>query len=85
MTKKETTKPLRENIDYTVGKDGNYIFSRTFLLTRGYCCQSGCTNCPYDYSSKVDPNIPAELQNPWGTDEQESAEQYVYDDDDINE
>jgi len=21
--------------------------SRQFLLDRGYCCNSGCTNCPY--------------------------------------
>ena len=21
--------------------------SREFLLERGYCCNSGCTNCPY--------------------------------------
>jgi hypothetical protein len=25
------------------------------------CCQSGCSDCPYDYSSFTDPSIPAEL------------------------
>ena len=27
---------------------GNIVFSAEYLLERGYCCQSGCRNCPYD-------------------------------------
>lgn len=34
------------NRDYTL--EGDYqVMSREFLLARGYCCQSGCRNCPY--------------------------------------
>lgn len=34
------------NRDYI--KDGDYeVMTREFLISRGYCCQSGCRNCPY--------------------------------------
>ncbi|MCY4523310.1 MAG: hypothetical protein OXB84_01090 [Halobacteriovoraceae bacterium] len=32
------------------------------------CCQTGCPDCPYGYGEKVDPEYPAELQNPWKDD-----------------
>ena len=32
---------------------------------------SGCLNCPYDYSDKIDPNFPAEYNDSWGKDEEE--------------
>ena len=32
---------------------------REFLLSRGYCCHSGCQNCPYE--DEVDPSTPQEL------------------------
>ncbi len=38
---------LIENLDYSIEK-GKWIFSRWFLLKRGFCCDSGCRNCPYD-------------------------------------
>jgi hypothetical protein len=28
--------------------------SREFLLNRGFCCNNGCTNCPYKMKSKED-------------------------------
>ena len=28
--------------------------SREFLLKRGFCCNNGCTNCPYKMKSKED-------------------------------
>jgi len=35
-----------ENRDYI--REGPYeVLSREFLISRGYCCQSGCRNCPY--------------------------------------
>ena len=60
------TNQLRENIDFVWNERGEMVLTREFLIKRGHCCQSGCLNCPYDYSSKVDPNVPSELQNPWG-------------------
>lgn len=29
--------------------DENGALSREFLLSRGYCCENGCRNCPYGY------------------------------------
>lgn len=26
---------------------------------------SGCVNCPYGYTDKVDPNVPAEFSDSW--------------------
>jgi len=39
---------LTEGIDYTIEK-GRWIFTAAFLLRRGYCCESGCRNCPYGF------------------------------------
>jgi hypothetical protein len=40
---------LVEGVDYQVNEDGYFVFTRTYLLKRGYCCESGCLNCPYGY------------------------------------
>jgi hypothetical protein len=60
-----TTTPLIENIDYVINDDGNLVFTSQYLLKRGHCCMSGCLNCPYGYTDKADPNIPAELNDSW--------------------
>lgn len=38
---------LVEGRDYTM-EDGKIVFTRHFLLGRGYCCNSRCRNCPYN-------------------------------------
>ena len=38
---------LIEHIDYTI-ESGHYVFTRWYLMKRGYCCGNGCRNCPYD-------------------------------------
>lgn len=30
--------------------DADGALSREYLLSRGYCCENGCRNCPYGYS-----------------------------------
>ncbi|HTE20432.1 MAG TPA: helical backbone metal receptor, partial [Armatimonadota bacterium] len=30
--------------------DADGALSRAYLLSRGYCCENGCRNCPYGYS-----------------------------------
>ncbi len=40
-----------EGIDYYID-NGNYVFTKWRHLKRGYCCESGCRNCPYGYSSE---------------------------------
>ena len=41
--------PLQEGIDYTIDEFGRWVFTREYLLKRGYCCKSGCRNCPYGF------------------------------------
>jgi hypothetical protein len=40
--------PLLPGRDYVV-EDGLWVLTREFLLRRGYCCKSGCRNCPYGF------------------------------------
>lgn len=40
---------LQEGIDYTISKDGLFVFTREYHLKRGYCCGSNCLNCPYAF------------------------------------
>lgn len=37
---------LKEGRDYTT-EDGRVVFTASYLQRRGYCCDSGCRNCPY--------------------------------------
>ena len=48
-----------EGRDYTV-EDGKFVFTAYYLRNRGYCCTSGCRNCPWGYQPKDQP--PAENQ-----------------------
>lgn len=59
---------LIENVDYIINENGDLVFTAQYLLKRGHCCQSGCTNCPYGYKDKVDPNVPAEFNDSWEDD-----------------
>jgi len=63
-------KKLIENIHYYLNSEGLMVFTEIYHTERGHCCQSGCMHCPYDFKSKVDPTIPAELQNPWNEEEE---------------
>ena len=45
---------LTEDDDYYFNNDGLVVFTKEYLLERGYCCGNGCVNCPYDY--KMVPN-----------------------------
>ncbi|HET9236495.1 MAG TPA: DUF5522 domain-containing protein [Oligoflexus sp.] len=39
---------LVEGVDYTIDPITGYmIFTAAYHLRRGYCCGSGCRNCPY--------------------------------------
>ncbi|MBT3984347.1 MAG: hypothetical protein HOE90_23530 [Bacteriovoracaceae bacterium] len=57
---------LKEGEDFEFNENGEMVFSGSYLKKRGYCCQSGCQNCPWEYAKKVDPNVPAEFNDPWG-------------------
>ncbi len=38
---------LTEGLDYIL-EGGYWVFTSSYLLERGYCCGSGCRNCPYE-------------------------------------
>ena len=42
--------------------------SRMKKLQTSSCCQTGCPDCPFGYSQKLDPQIPQELRDPWERD-----------------
>ena len=44
---------LIEGIDYII-EDDKMVFTREFLLKRGYCCNSRCRNCPYKVKNNSD-------------------------------
>lgn len=62
MDNKTDKKTLKEGIDFYYNDEGLMVLTKEYLLKRGFCCQSGCANCPYDFSSTIDPNIPLEFQ-----------------------
>jgi urocanate hydratase len=56
--------PFKEG-DFYMSPEGYRIFTKQYLLKRGYCCQSNCIHCPYGYN-KGRPNYPttSQLQKP---------------------
>tara|TARA_B100000900_G_C20593090_1_gene722319 strand:- start:713 stop:871 length:159 start_codon:yes stop_codon:yes gene_type:complete len=45
--KKKNKETLTEEEKYYLSKEGLTILAASFLLNRGFCCDSGCKNCPY--------------------------------------
>lgn len=49
---KNVTPPkLVEGVDFTI-ENGLYVFTADYLRRRGYCCESGCRNCPYGFKKQ---------------------------------
>ena len=46
---------LIEEDDYYLNEKGLLVFTKKFLLSRGYCCGSGCKHCPYNYEAVPQP------------------------------
>ncbi len=45
--------PKLEPEDFYLTKEGYKVFTETYHLKRGYCCESGCRHCPYGYDKKT--------------------------------
>jgi hypothetical protein len=43
---------LVEGIDYELEPGGLLVFSKWYLLRRGFCCESGCRNCPWGFAAR---------------------------------
>jgi hypothetical protein len=48
MTKEE----MVENEDYYYNEQGYWVFTEKYHLKRGFCCESGCKHCPYNFKKK---------------------------------
>lgn len=44
-----------EGEDYYLNEKGLVTFTASYLLSRGYCCGSGCRHCPYSYEAVPEP------------------------------
>ena len=55
--------PLVEGEDY-VWEDGRMVFTAAFLLKRGFCCNSGCRNCPYRERDSDPETVRIEMPGP---------------------
>ncbi len=44
---------LEENIDYYINEDGNFVFTKTGHLKRGYCCKNRCLHCPWNFGKTI--------------------------------
>ena len=49
--------------DYYLLPDGRLVFTAQYHLKRGYCCGSGCLNCPYDFEQVPEPKRSILLKN----------------------
>lgn len=47
---------MQENIDYII-ENSKYVFTREYLLKRGYCCNYGCRNCPYKQTKNMEKTL----------------------------
>jgi hypothetical protein len=46
------TEQLTEGLDYYLNEEGLMVFTKSYLLRRGYCCETGCSHCPYGFKGK---------------------------------
>ena len=45
--------PKLEPEDFYYSEQGYKVFTTTYHLKRGYCCESACKHCPYGYDKKT--------------------------------
>lgn len=38
--------------DFYKSEEGYIVFTESYHLKRGYCCQSNCRHCPYGFNKK---------------------------------
>ena len=49
---------LIEGEDYYITPEGYRCFTEKYHLKRGYCCQSGCKHCPWDFNKSKKKDLP---------------------------
>ena len=43
---------LIKGVDYYLDENGFVVFTAAYHLKRGYCCQNGCKNCPWEFKKE---------------------------------
>ncbi|NNC82754.1 MAG: hypothetical protein HKN79_04185 [Flavobacteriales bacterium] len=43
--------------DYYFNDEGLMVFTESYHLKRGYCCNNGCRHCPYPNETKAQDRI----------------------------
>ena len=43
---------MTENEDFYINDKGLFVFLEAYHLKRGFCCESGCRHCPYNFKKK---------------------------------
>ena len=46
---------LVEGEDYYFNDEGLMVMTRAYHLKRGSCCENGCANCPFTFTSEDGP------------------------------
>jgi hypothetical protein len=55
--------PLREGRDYTLDRQGRWVFTARYLKARGTCCFQACRNCPWGQAGRSAAEASADLQS----------------------
>ena len=50
--KQFSNRPNLDGQDYYLSEEGYIIFTESYHLKRGYCCQNSCKHCPYGFNKK---------------------------------
>ena len=50
-------KKAEEGLDFYY-EGGLLVFTEHYLRARGYCCESGCRHCPWDFANKQRRDVP---------------------------
>ena len=40
---------MTEEADYYFNEEGLLVFTASYHLKRGFCCENGCKHCPWNY------------------------------------
>jgi hypothetical protein len=61
MSSGEAKTELVEGVDFY--REGTaMVFTETYHLRRGYCCESGCRHCPYDFRKEAREDVSPTLE-----------------------
>ena len=66
MNTKKTKNINNQEKDFYTDENGYTVFTESFHLKRGYCCENSCRHCPFDFNINDEDeksSIPFELRD----------------------